>query len=211
MATIVMEGDSDFRTTAYDTSHLRDERFLRYANERAREFESSLTGAARRMYDALPEQSRFTFDVEACMERSKRALALSKIDLSRVEEFVPCGRIENIQRPPREMQAYILAQPTLWHEWQHGRLQGYDLPPPKEVRSHFDNPFYQQVMVGRLIENPAGEYVRVVQRFDVSVGTGPNVRTLTTAERTCVMDVWQTAMRYHAEGHDVTSPAGGMR
>lgn len=211
MATIVTDSDSDFRTSAYDTSHLRDERFLRYANDRAREFESSLTGAARRMYDALPEQSRFTFDVEACMDRSKRALALSKTDLTRVEEFVSCGRLENIQRPPREMQAYILAHPTLWHEWQYGRLQGYDLPPPKEVRGHFDNPFYQQVMVGRLVENPAGEYVRTVQRFDVSVGTGPKVRTLTTTERTCVLDVWQKAMQFHAEGHDVTSPAGGMR
>lgn len=211
MGTIVVNNDEEFRSVAYGNAHLRDERFLRNANERARRFESSLVGNARTMYESLPTRASFTFDVETVMDEASEALALNSVDLSRVSGFVRCGKLATIQRPPKEMQAYILAEPTLWKEWQAGRLQGYDLKPSGRQVDHRDNPFYQQVMVGRLVEQSNGEYVRTAQRYDVSAGTGPNVRTLTQTERTCVLDVWQTAMAFHNAGHDVTNPAGGRR
>jgi coenzyme F420-reducing hydrogenase gamma subunit len=44
-----------------------------------------------------------------------------------------------------------------------------------------------------------------------SVGQCAQYVQLTSMERQSVLDVWDNMLRYHDEGHDVTSPGGGMR
>ena len=210
MATIITDGGG-WQDSLYENNHTRDETFLHSLNERARMFETSLTGNARRLYDDMPDSQRMTFDVDEYVTRARRNVTLARADVSRIDVFAALTRLEHLQRPPRMMMPYILAHPTLAKEHRAGRLQGYDLPVEKQYANPTESPFYQQAMVGVAREVSDGVWERTVSRLDISVGKGPQVRTLDHWERQAVLKTWDSCMAFHHEGHDVTSPGGGMR
>ena len=224
MATIIIGGSGTDETRtffreAYVSNHWNDPEYLHRANQRAREYEESLTGNGRAFYDALPDNMRVSIDVDRYMTESKQALAASTRDMTRVEAFIPLSELQAIQRAPRVMRDYLMAEPTIWREVSSNRLQGYDEPLIEQPlwfkredgkRHAVDNPHYQQVMVGQDITD--GDDIRHSLAYvAVAVGDGPVYANLTEQDRQSVLDVWKTMLEYHNAGHDVTSPGGGMR
>ena len=224
MATIITGrggGDDtrEFYREAYVQNQWGDSEYLNRVNDRAREYENSLVGNARTFYEALPERARVSFDVDRYIEDSRRALSASNRDMSRVDAFIPLQELAAIQRAPRVMRPYLLAQPTINREVRANRLQGYDEPakeqplwqPRDDGKLHaVDNPYFLQVTVGTDVMDGDDLYHNAAYVV-TSVGQCAQYVQLTSMERQSVLDVWDNMLRYHDEGHDVTSPGGGMR
>lgn len=224
MATIYLDDEDDkyaFNRHAFNSTHWRDRDFLETVSRRAEEFESSLSSRARGYYESFDDNSRLSFDIDEFIDRSRRSISLTKTDLSRFDGVIPLETLAQIQRPPKVMQAFILAEPTIAREFRAKRVQGYLLDPEKFNPLYFkdedgeydeiNDPFFKQVNVGRVVETKSGSYLIGMHCMSSNNPDAAPHIMLTDGERKDVQAVWRRAMNYHEEAHDVTSPAGAKR
>lgn len=223
MATIIHDSNDkySFNRHTYTNNHWQDDEFISMVNRRTKEFSSSLNNRAREHYDSLDESRKLEFDVEEFIESSRKALMLSKRDLSRYEGIFELTTLEQIQRPPISMQAYILSEPAINREFRAKRLQGYEQSIENYnpmwranrdgVFDQIDDPIYREVMVGQHVYLDSGGYVILTHEMSGHGDRFTCYKRLAEKERDDIRKVWATALTYHNAGHDVTSPSGSRR
>ncbi len=98
MATIIHNPNDkySFNRHTYINQHWQDDEFISTVNRRAKEFSMSLNQRARAHYDSLDSSRRLEFDAEEFIESSRKALSLSKRDLSRYESIFELNSLDQI-------------------------------------------------------------------------------------------------------------------